>query len=246
MLGAFEGNTTGQTQESRLRRAIGAVQGMKPIGWIPCTAPIARRRRSSSGLTRCVALEGAEHGISCNAVCPGIRGNRQQLRRHQADRLAGIRMSVEEYRTLIAQTLPQKRFLKPAEIGRCVAFSCREEAFEISAEDVLGVAVVRVAAAVEVVARSACHATFCSAGWRWWQWCLCSRGAGRQPSIRTPRPSPSAVVAIASGLNSDACSPRRPGKSDHQIKKLVVQIANLSIWLDCKKYPIANAASKAG
>ena len=94
-------------------------------------------RRVLLGLTRCVALEGGEHGINCNAVCPGFvetgsnyGGTKQDME------MAGIEMSVEEYRAQIAQTLPQKRFLKPAEIGELVAFLCREDAFGISAEDI--------------------------------------------------------------------------------------------------------------
>ena len=125
--------------------------GMKERGWgrivnfastaakvgYPLHSAYCASKAGLLGLTRCVALEGGEHGINCNAVCPGFvetgsnyGGTKQDME------MAGIEMSVEEYRAQVAQTLPQKRFLKPAEVGELVAFLCREDAFGISAEDI--------------------------------------------------------------------------------------------------------------
>ena len=123
-------------KERRWGRIVNFASTAANVGY-PLHSAYCASKAGLLGLTRCVALEGAEHGINCNAVCPGFvetgsnyGGIRQDME------LAGIRMSVEEYRTQIAQTLPQKRFLKPAEIGALVAFLCREEAFGISAEDI--------------------------------------------------------------------------------------------------------------
>ena len=87
------------------------------------------------GLTRCVALEGAEHGVSCNAINPGwVATDSNYSACQQEIAIAGLDITVEEYRARIAKDLPQKRFLHPDEIGALIAFLCREEAFGINAE----------------------------------------------------------------------------------------------------------------
>lgn len=87
------------------------------------------------GLTRCVALEGAALGVSCNAVNPGYVATGSNYSASQQEiAIAGLHVSVEEYRARIAEGLPQKRFLDPDEVAALVAFLCREEAFSINAE----------------------------------------------------------------------------------------------------------------
>jgi 3-hydroxybutyrate dehydrogenase len=88
------------------------------------------------GLTRCVALEGAPYGVSCNAINPGwvaTESNYSACR--QEIEIAGLDISVEEYRARVADGLPQKRFLDPDEVAALAAFLCRDEAFGINAED---------------------------------------------------------------------------------------------------------------
>lgn len=87
------------------------------------------------GLTRCVALEGAPHGISCNAISPGWvdtpqgrGGVLQQMRLEGFD-------DEREFRARIVEGIPQKRFIQPSEIGAVAAFLCRDEAFAITMQD---------------------------------------------------------------------------------------------------------------
>jgi NAD(P)-dependent dehydrogenase (short-subunit alcohol dehydrogenase family) len=87
------------------------------------------------GLSRCVALEGAAHGISCNTISPGWvdtpqgrGGVRQQMR------LEGFE-DEQAYRARIVETIPQKRFIQPSEIGALAAFLCRDESFGITMQD---------------------------------------------------------------------------------------------------------------
>ena len=87
------------------------------------------------GLTRCVALEGAAHGVTCNAINPGyvetgmmrasLAAQAEREGRSVADLIAGIAMSY-----------PQKRTIPPAEIAAFAAFLCRDEARGISASNV--------------------------------------------------------------------------------------------------------------
>jgi 3-hydroxybutyrate dehydrogenase len=89
------------------------------------------------GLTRCVALEGAAHGVSCNAINPGYVPTQQNAigMGHQMH-IDGLDMSLEDYRRRVAETIPQKRWIDPAEIGGVIAFLCRDEAFGITGEDI--------------------------------------------------------------------------------------------------------------
>ena len=89
------------------------------------------------GLTRCVALEGAAHGVSCNAINPGYVPTQQNsIGMMQQMRIDGVEMSLEDYRRHVAETIPQKRWIDPSEIGGIIAFLCREEGFGITGEDI--------------------------------------------------------------------------------------------------------------
>jgi NAD(P)-dependent dehydrogenase (short-subunit alcohol dehydrogenase family) len=65
------------------------------------------------GLTRCVALEGAPHGVTCNAINPGFVASPQNfIRLEQKIAMEGSDLTVEQYREKLAQSYPQKRFVK--------------------------------------------------------------------------------------------------------------------------------------
>ena len=89
------------------------------------------------GLTRCVALEGAPYGVSCNAINPGwVETPMNRIRLLEKIEEEGVDMTVEEYRARLAEGYPQKRLVTPEEIGALAAFLCRDEAFGISAQDI--------------------------------------------------------------------------------------------------------------
>lgn len=89
------------------------------------------------GLTRCVGLEGAPHGVTCNAINPGfVDTGSNYSSAIQEIEIHGLDMTVEEYRASIAATLPQKRFLSPDEVAALAVFLCREEARGIEAQDI--------------------------------------------------------------------------------------------------------------
>ena len=88
------------------------------------------------GLTRCIALEGAAHGVSCNAINPSFVATPQnQIGMVQQMKIDGVAMSVEDYRVRVAEGIPQKRWVDAAEIGALAAFLCRDEAFGITMGD---------------------------------------------------------------------------------------------------------------
>jgi len=89
------------------------------------------------GLTRCVALEGAAQGVTCNTISPGTVdtgltriGSSHRVRQGQG-------RDVEDNLRLIAEGYPQKRLIETGEIAALALFLCREEARGISGEDVI-------------------------------------------------------------------------------------------------------------
>ncbi|MGE0118133.1 MAG: SDR family NAD(P)-dependent oxidoreductase [Dongiaceae bacterium] len=89
------------------------------------------------GLTRCVALEGAPHGITCNAISPGFvntRMLRSSVRRWLAAEGSG--RTEEDYIAGIAAGYPRKSIIEPEEIGEVAAFLCRDASSGINAEDI--------------------------------------------------------------------------------------------------------------
>ncbi len=87
------------------------------------------------GLTRCVALEGAEHNVTCNSISPGWVETQfgTSWMSHIAETFESRSGAeyIDEQKTLN----PQKRMIQPGEIGALAAFLCREEAKGINAQD---------------------------------------------------------------------------------------------------------------
>jgi len=89
------------------------------------------------GLTRCVALEGAPHGVTCNAINPGFVASPQNfIRLEQKIAMEGSDLTVEQYRQKIAESYPQKRFVTCEEIAELCLFFCRDLALGVTGEDV--------------------------------------------------------------------------------------------------------------
>src|SRR5262245_11799771 len=89
------------------------------------------------GLTRCVALEGAPHGVTCNTISPGFV-NTKMLRASVKRWLAaeGNQRTEAEYIAGIAASYPRKSIIEPEEIGNIAAFLCRDESSGINGQDI--------------------------------------------------------------------------------------------------------------
>ena len=86
------------------------------------------------GLTRSVALEVAEQGITVNAVCPGVTGT--AIVEGQLDDLArshGIDRE-EVLDKIFLPDIPQKRILEPDEIAQCVLYLVSDGAFAVTGQ----------------------------------------------------------------------------------------------------------------
>lgn len=112
--------------------------GMKAAGWgrivniasahglvaSPFKAPYTASKHAVVGFSKAVALEVAESGITCNAVCPGYV--RTPLVEKQVVDQARVHNLPEEQviRDVILAAQPNKRFLEADELAEFVLFLC--------------------------------------------------------------------------------------------------------------------------
>ena len=88
------------------------------------------------GLTRCVALEGADHGVTCNAISPGWVETDMALAAIKRYAQAEGR-DFDEYLAEIQQGNPQKRMIQPAEIATLVLYLCRDDALGMTMQELV-------------------------------------------------------------------------------------------------------------
>ncbi|RVH80138.1 SDR family oxidoreductase, partial [Sinorhizobium meliloti] len=106
------------------------------VGWKDNPAYCASKS-GLLGLTRCVALEGAPHGVTCVMISPTwvetelMRRNVQQVVERE-----GRGRTMEEAMSDIAAQNPQKRIIQPDEIAALAAFLCGEGARGITMENI--------------------------------------------------------------------------------------------------------------
>ena len=76
------------------------------------------------GLTKTIALEGAEHNVTCNAICPGYVWT--PLVENQIDDTAKARGITREevIRDVLLAAQPNKRFAEVEELGALAVFLC--------------------------------------------------------------------------------------------------------------------------
>jgi len=98
----------------------------------PFKAAYVAAKHGLLGLTKVTALEGAEAGVTCNAICPGYvwtplveKQIGDQAKTHGISREAVVRD------VLLAQQ-PNKRFATVEEIGALTAFLCSDAAASIT------------------------------------------------------------------------------------------------------------------
>ncbi|MCS4503283.1 D-beta-hydroxybutyrate dehydrogenase [wastewater metagenome] len=84
------------------------------------------------GLTKVIALENADRGITCNAICPGwvetplIQAQIQKIADEQG-------LSIDDAKIeLVRHKQPSKQFVQPEQIGALAAFLCTDAASQIT------------------------------------------------------------------------------------------------------------------
>ncbi len=123
-----------------------ALPGMKRRGWgrilnlasahglvaSPYKSAYVAAKHGQVGLTKAVALETAEHGITCNAICPGYV--RTPLVEKQIESQAKVHGLPREsvIRDIILAAQPTKRFVEVEEIAALALFLCSESGKSIT------------------------------------------------------------------------------------------------------------------
>ena len=106
------------------------------VGWRDNPAYCASKA-GLLGLTRCLALEGAPHGVTCVMISPTwvetelMRRNVEQLVRRE-----GRGRTPDEAVAEIARANPQGRIVQPGEIAALATFLCRDDARGITMENI--------------------------------------------------------------------------------------------------------------
>lgn len=106
------------------------------VGWKDNPAYCASKA-GLLGLTRCVALEGAPHGVSCVMISP--TWVETELMRRNVDQLIareGKGRTREDAMAEIAAANPQQRIIQPGEVASLAAYLCRDDARGINAENI--------------------------------------------------------------------------------------------------------------
>ena len=106
------------------------------VGWKDNPAYCASKA-GLLGLTRCVALEGAPHGVTCVMISP-TWVETELMRRNVAQVVAreGKRRTLEDAMAEIARQNPQQRIIQPGEIAALAVFLCEEGAKGITMENI--------------------------------------------------------------------------------------------------------------
>ena len=101
----------------------------------PTNAAYCASKAGLLGLMRCVALEAAPHGVTCNAISPGFVDTPmvETFFRHAVER--GEAPSVEAARAVAIKDYPQGALISPADVAALAAFLCSEGAARITMED---------------------------------------------------------------------------------------------------------------
>jgi acetoacetyl-CoA reductase len=110
-------------RERRHGRIV-VISSVAALGGLPGQVAYAASKAGQLGMVRTLASENAGHGITVNAVLPGLVATEQVL------------AMPEEVRERALRTTPTGRFVEPAEIAAMVSFLASPEAAQISGQSI--------------------------------------------------------------------------------------------------------------
>ena len=123
-----------------------ALPGMKKAGWgriiniasahalvaSPYKSAYVAAKHGIAGLTKTVALEGAEHGVRCNAICPGYVFT-TLVEGQIADTARTRGMSEEDVKSkVLLAAQPTKEFVTVEQVAGMASFLCSPDADQIN------------------------------------------------------------------------------------------------------------------
>lgn len=98
----------------------------------PFKSAYVAAKHGIAGLTKVVALEGAEHGVRCNAICPGYVFT-PLVENQIADTAKSRGITEEEVKkNVLLAAQPTKEFVTVEQVAGMAAFLCSEDASQIN------------------------------------------------------------------------------------------------------------------
>jgi 3-hydroxybutyrate dehydrogenase len=100
------------------------------------TAAYCASKHAMVGMTRALAIDLAQTGVTINAVCPGWVATR--MVEEAVARISGATgRSADQARAALADMSPQRRMLTPEEVAGMVEYLCRDEAQAVHGQALL-------------------------------------------------------------------------------------------------------------
>jgi len=120
--------------ERKWGRIINIASTAATVG-APTSAAYCASKAGVVGLSKCVALEGAAHGVTCNAISP--TWVETKFGTSWMSDIAEVQegRSGEAYIADARAANPQNRLIQPSEIGALACFLCRDEAAGLTMQD---------------------------------------------------------------------------------------------------------------
>jgi acetoacetyl-CoA reductase len=113
----------GGMRERRHGRVV-VISSVAAIGGLPGQVAYAASKAGQLGMVRTLAVEGAAHGITVNAILPGLVGTEQVLAMPEA------------VRERVLASAPAGRLVEPAEIAAAVSFLAGPEASQVNGQTI--------------------------------------------------------------------------------------------------------------
>ncbi|GAA1826755.1 3-hydroxybutyrate dehydrogenase [Pseudonocardia ailaonensis] len=108
---------------------ISSVHGLRASAY---KSAYVSAKHGLEGLSKVLALEGAEHGVTSNCVCPGyVRTPLVEKQLADQARVHGLDEE-EVVSTVLLQRSAVKRLIEPAEVAAAVAYLCSPEAASVT------------------------------------------------------------------------------------------------------------------
>ena len=112
---------------------ISSIYGLRAV---ETNLPYTVSKHGLSGLTKTVAREYGEHGITCNEICPGPIKS-QLLDRIGANSAARRGISLEDYMREVEEELPTGKLVLPSEVAQIALLLASEDCKSVNGSSIV-------------------------------------------------------------------------------------------------------------